>query len=158
VTQENLPVVRIDAGQLGQVFQNLIDNAIKFCKDRPPRIHVSGSEGADEWTFTIIDNGIGIDMAYSDRIFEIFKRLHTSAEYPGTGVGLAICRKIVDRCGGRIWFDSQVGNGTSFHFTVPKPKTAVAAGSHPASQSRFLSTSETGSRRELPGVGSGSAL
>jgi signal transduction histidine kinase len=109
-----------DERQLVQVLQNLISNAIKFRADAPPRIHVSAEEREDEWEFAVRDNGIGIDPSHADRIFEIFKRLHTRAEYPGTGIGLAICKKTVERHGGRIWVESQPGQGSTFRFTLPK--------------------------------------
>jgi light-regulated signal transduction histidine kinase (bacteriophytochrome) len=120
VTVDPLPVVLGDATQLGQVFQNLIVNAIKFHGDHPPRIQVYASEGSDEWTFSVRDNGIGIAPEYFDRIFVIFQRLHTIEEYGGTGIGLAICKKIVERHGGRIWVESKVGEGSTFRFTIPK--------------------------------------
>jgi PAS domain S-box-containing protein len=120
VTHEPLPTVTVDAMQLGQVFQNLIGNALKFRRpDQQPRVHVSAEVGPEEWVFTVADNGIGIAADYAERIFVLFQRLHSRAEYPGTGIGLAICKKIVERHGGRIWFDSTPGEGTSFHFTIP---------------------------------------
>ena len=120
VTCDSLPTTSVDALQLGQLFQNLIGNAIKFCNGAPPRVHVSAEEREIEWEFSVSDCGIGIDPKYSESIFKIFQRLHTAKEYPGTGIGLAICRKIVDRHGGRIWFASEPGKGTTFYFTVPK--------------------------------------
>jgi PAS domain S-box-containing protein len=119
VTHDPLPVVVGDPGQLGQLLQNLVANAVKFRGDEPPRVHVSAERGDGHWTFTVRDNGIGIDPEYADRIFVIFQRLHTRNEYPGTGIGLAICKKIVERHGGRIWFDSVPGEGTTFRFTIP---------------------------------------
>ena len=100
------------------LFQNLIGNAIKFRSDRPPEIHVSASRDGDHWTFSVRDNGIGIERQYWERIFVIFQRLHTRQKYPGTGIGLAICKRIVERHGGRIWLDSQPGQGTTFYFTL----------------------------------------
>jgi light-regulated signal transduction histidine kinase (bacteriophytochrome) len=114
-----LPTVRGDDIQLGQVFQNLISNAIKFRGDRQPRVTVGARREGEMWRISIEDNGIGIDMKFHDRVFEIFRRLHDRDAYDGTGVGLAIVKRIVERHGGRVWFDSTVGEGTRFHFTVP---------------------------------------
>ncbi len=119
VTHGPLPTVTGDAGQLGQLLQNLVGNAVKFRGEVPPRVHVSAARGRDEWTFSVADNGIGIDPGYAERIFVIFQRLHTRAEYAGTGIGLAICKKIVERHGGRIWFEPAPGGGTVFRFTLP---------------------------------------
>ena len=119
VTHDPLPTVVADGTQLVQLFQNLVSNAIKFHGGRPPRIHVSAEQRGPEWVFAVRDDGIGIDPQYADRIFIIFQRLHTSSEYPGTGIGLAICKKIVERHGGRIWVDSQIDRGAAFYFTVP---------------------------------------
>jgi light-regulated signal transduction histidine kinase (bacteriophytochrome) len=120
VTYDPLPTVLADEVQLGQVFQNLIGNALKFSGEAPPRIHV-GIERGDrtEWRFGVADNGIGLEPRFAERIFMIFQRLHGPAEYPGTGLGLAICRKIVERYGGRIWVESQPGQGATFYFTMP---------------------------------------
>jgi PAS domain S-box-containing protein len=107
-----------DPGQLGQLLQNLVGNAVKFRGEAPPRVHVSAERGEGEWTFSVADNGIGIDPEYAERIFVIFQRLHTRGEYPGTGIGLAICKKIVERHGGRIWFEPAPGGGTVFRFTL----------------------------------------
>jgi light-regulated signal transduction histidine kinase (bacteriophytochrome) len=120
VTVDPLPTLVGDATQLGQVFQNLIVNAIKFRGDRPPRVRVSASERAAEWVFSVADNGIGIAEEYFGRIFIIFQRLHTIEEYGGTGIGLAVCKKIVERHGGRIWVESKVGAGSTFYFSIPK--------------------------------------
>jgi PAS domain S-box-containing protein len=126
VTHEPLPTVMGDSVQLGQLLQNLIANAIKFRGDEPPRVHISvRREGGDmragraTWVFSIHDNGIGMDPQYFDRVFLIFQRLHSREEYPGTGIGLAISRKIVERHGGRIWVESAPGQGATFHFTLP---------------------------------------
>lgn len=119
VTHGELPAVMADDSQLVQVFQNLIGNAIKFRKGATPHVHVSAEHKPDESIFSVRDDGIGIDPKHRDRLFVMFRRLHSSAEYPGTGIGLAICRKIVERHGGRIWFDSEPGNGSTFHFTIP---------------------------------------
>lgn len=120
VTHDALPVVVADASQLTQVFQNLIGNAMKFRGADAPRIHVGAETREHVWVFTVRDNGIGLDPQYADRIFMMFQRLHNKAEYPGTGIGLAICKKIVDRHGGRIWVDSQPGEGSVFGFTLPR--------------------------------------
>lgn len=120
VTNDDLPVVRADAPQFVQVFQNLIANAIKFRGADPPRVHVSARAVGDEWEFSVKDNGIGIDAQYADRVFVVFQRLHTRQEYQGTGIGLAVCKRIVERHGGRIWFESEPGKGSTFFFTVPK--------------------------------------
>jgi light-regulated signal transduction histidine kinase (bacteriophytochrome) len=124
VTHAPLPTVMADEAQLAQVFQNLIANAIKFRReDVPPRVHVSAKREGDEWVFSVADNGIGIDPDQADRIFQIFQRLHTRDEYEGTGIGLALCRRIVERHGGRIWVESEVGEGSTFRFTLPARET-----------------------------------
>jgi len=120
VTRDDLPVVRGDPTQLRQLFQNLIANGIKFHRpDEAPRVHISATRGPGAWTFSVIDNGIGIEPQYLERIFALFQRLHTRADYPGTGIGLAICKKIVERHGGQIRVDSAPGHGTTFRFTLP---------------------------------------
>ncbi|MGA2171810.1 MAG: PAS domain S-box protein [Sedimentisphaerales bacterium] len=119
ITFDSLPTVRIDPVQLVQLFTNLIGNAIKFRSDVPPEINISASRQANAWQFAVTDNGIGIDLQYADRIFLIFQRLHTRKQYPGTGIGLAICKKIVERHGGKIWVESEPGRGSTFYFTVP---------------------------------------
>jgi light-regulated signal transduction histidine kinase (bacteriophytochrome) len=121
IHHEPLPAVYADPVQLMQLFQNLLGNAIKFCKGVRPEIAVGCRECPEEWCFSVRDNGIGIDPKYADRIFQVFQRLHNKKEYPGTGIGLAICKKIVERHGGRIWLDSQPGHGTTFYFTIRKP-------------------------------------
>jgi PAS domain S-box-containing protein len=118
VTRDDLPTVTDDRTQLVQLVQNLLGNAIKFRAKEPPRIHVSAEKSGQEWVFSVRDNGIGIKPKYQDRVFIIFQRLHSRKEYPGTGIGLAICRRIVDRHGGRIWFESEPGKGTTFYFTL----------------------------------------
>jgi len=114
-----LPEVVGDGAQLMQVFQNLIGNAIKFQNERPPEIHVSAREEPGQWVLGVRDNGIGIEPQYFEQIFQIFRRLHTRKEYSGTGIGLAICKKIVERQGGRIWVESQPGRGSTFYFSIP---------------------------------------
>jgi light-regulated signal transduction histidine kinase (bacteriophytochrome) len=120
VKHDLLPVVPADPIQLTQVFQNLIGNSLKFHGTAPPEVRVSAREDAGGWTFSVIDNGIGIDPQYSEVIFGLFQRLHTTLEYPGTGIGLTFCRKIVERHGGTIWVESKLGGGAAFHFTIPK--------------------------------------
>jgi PAS domain S-box-containing protein len=119
VTHDPLPVLNADPGQLGQLLQNLIGNSIKFHAAARPRIHVSAQRTEEGWVFSVQDNGIGIDPQFADRIFEVFQRLHTRAEYPGTGIGLAVCKKIVERHQGRIWVESAPGKGATFRFTIP---------------------------------------
>jgi signal transduction histidine kinase len=119
VHYEALPTVSGDRTQLVQLFQNLIGNAIKFRGEKTPAITVSANRGAAEWEFSVSDNGIGIAPEHVEAIFVIFQRLHTRAEYPGNGVGLAICKKIVEQHGGRIWVESKAGEGTIFKFTLP---------------------------------------
>ena len=122
VTRGDLPCVVADPSQLGQVFQNLIVNAIKYHGDEPPRVHIAAERQESAWLLTVRDNGIGIDPQYHQRIFVIFQRLHSRADYPGTGIGLAICRKVVERHGGRIWVESELGRGAAFCFTLPAIK------------------------------------
>ncbi len=118
VTHDILPTVMADAIQLTQLFQNLVGNAIKFRGNDPPRIHVSAAQKKNELLFSVSDNGIGIDPEHADRIFIIFQRLHGRGQYPGTGIGLAICKKIAERHGGRLWVESQPGRGSTFYFTI----------------------------------------
>ena len=125
VTHDPLPTINADEFQLVQLFQNLIGNALKFKGTETPRVHISVNEQADTWTFGVKDNGIGIDGEYFDRIFMVFQRLHSRTDYPGTGIGLAICKKVVDRHGGRLWIESGVGSGSTFWFTVPKKEEDV---------------------------------
>jgi PAS domain S-box-containing protein len=118
VTHDSLPTVRGDATRLGQVFQNLIGNALRFHGAAPPQIHVSACRGSGHWQFAVSDNGIGLDPRHAERIFQVFQRLHPRSKYPGTGIGLAICKKIVEQHGGRIWVESQPGAGSTFYFTI----------------------------------------
>jgi light-regulated signal transduction histidine kinase (bacteriophytochrome) len=119
VTHDALPSVTGDAGQLAQLFQNLIGNALKFCSRETPQVHIGAVRDEDMWQFSVQDNGIGIRPDDISRIFVIFQRLHKKGEYPGTGIGLAVCKKIVEGQNGRIWVDSVVGEGTTFYFTLP---------------------------------------
>lgn len=120
VTQDELPVVQADPDQLTRLMQNLIGNAIKFRSDQPPQIHVGVQSNTNEWIFLVQDNGIGIAPKHCDRVFKIFQRLHGRDEYPGTGIGLAVCQKTVVRHGGRIWVESEFGKGSTFFFSLPK--------------------------------------
>ncbi len=119
ISHDTLPDIIVDSTQLVQVFQNLIFNGMKFHNEEAPQIHISAEKKANEWVFSVQDNGIGIDPQYSEKIFEVFKRLHTREKYPGTGIGLAICKKVVERHGGRIWVESELGKGSTFYFTLP---------------------------------------
>ncbi len=114
-----LPVLPGNLPLLAQLLQNLLSNAIKFCDDEVPRVRISAHQEGEEWIFSVKDNGIGIEPQYRDQIFVIFKRLHSREHYPGTGIGLALCKRIVEHHGGRIWVESEPGNGASFHFTLP---------------------------------------
>jgi PAS domain S-box-containing protein len=120
ITISPLPTVICDAAQLGRVFQNLLVNAIKFHGPQAPVVHVFSTESAEEWIFSVSDRGIGISPEFFERIFIIFQRLHTIEEFGGTGIGLATCKKIVERHGGRIWLESELGKGSTFHFSIPK--------------------------------------
>jgi light-regulated signal transduction histidine kinase (bacteriophytochrome) len=120
VTHSDLPSVRLHAFQLEQLFQNLIGNAIRYRSDAAPRIHITGERSGSHCLFSVKDNGIGIPPEFKEQIFGIFKRLHTTAEYPGTGMGLAICQRIVERAGGRIWVESEPNRGATFFFTIPR--------------------------------------
>jgi PAS domain S-box-containing protein len=120
VVHAELPVVHGDPTQLRQLFQNLIANAVKFHGERTPEVSVTAMSNGRVWTFAVRDNGIGIEPQYLDRIFVLFQRLHTRADYPGTGIGLAICKKIVERHRGKMWVESEHGLGTTFYFTLPR--------------------------------------
>jgi PAS domain S-box-containing protein len=119
ITHEALPTVMADPTQLLQVFQNLLGNAIKFHSTQPPVLHIGAAHHHGTWVFSVRDNGIGIAPQYTERIFVLFQRLHTRDRYPGTGIGLALCKKIVERHGGRIWVESELGKGATFFFTIP---------------------------------------
>jgi signal transduction histidine kinase len=120
ITCDELPTVIGDHLQLVQLLQNLIGNGLKYHGQEPLHIHVSAKRGGNEWAFSVQDNGIGIAPKHHERIFEIFRRLHNQQEYPGTGIGLAICRRVVHRHGGRIWVESEAGQGSVFRFTIPE--------------------------------------
>ena len=116
---DSLPALKADGSQLTQLFQNLIGNAIKFRGDNPPRVEIGAEQQNGDWVFHVRDSGIGIAPEYFERIFLMFQRLHTKKEYPGSGIGLTIFKKIVERHGGRIWIESEPGKGTAFYFTIP---------------------------------------
>jgi light-regulated signal transduction histidine kinase (bacteriophytochrome) len=120
ISRTDLPRLRMHAFQLEQLLQNLIGNSIRYRSSAPLRIHVTSERREKDWLFSIQDNGIGIDPQYKEQVFQIFKRLHSAAEYPGTGMGLAICQRIVERLGGRIWVESEPGRGSTFFFTIAR--------------------------------------
>jgi light-regulated signal transduction histidine kinase (bacteriophytochrome) len=122
ITHDALPELEADESQLVQLLQNLIGNAIKFRAEAQPRIHVACRDMGAEYALAVQDNGIGIEPQYFERIFMVFQRLHDKGQYPGTGIGLAICKKVVDRHGGRIWVESAPGKGSRFVFTLPKKR------------------------------------
>ena len=119
ITRGPLPQVEMHGFHLDQVFQNLIGNAVKYRGEAPPRISINAERGPSEWVFSVKDNGIGIDSQYKEQIFGVFKRLHTAAEFSGTGIGLAICQRIIERRGGRLWVESEPGKGSTFFFSLP---------------------------------------
>ncbi|MDH3583203.1 MAG: ATP-binding protein, partial [Phycisphaerae bacterium] len=119
VTSDPLPTVYGDASQLVQLLQNLIGNGLKYHGEAAAKVHVSARRQGEEWEFSVRDNGIGIAPEHQERIFEILRRLHSEQEYPGTGIGLAVCRRVVQRHGGRIWVESEPGKGSDFRFTMP---------------------------------------
>jgi PAS domain S-box-containing protein len=122
---DGLPTVGANGIQLMHVFQNLIGNAIKFCREEPPRIHIAAEPVDAAWRFSVRDNGIGMDQKNLKKIFDVFRRLHAQELYPGTGIGLAICKAIVERHGGRIWAESEKGVGSVFYFTLPRRSRQV---------------------------------
>jgi len=119
IKKDNLPIVFVDSSQFLRVFQNLIENAIKFRRKEPLKINIGARKEKDRWKVSVSDNGIGIEPQYFDRIFEIFQTLHPKDRYPGTGIGLAICKRVVERHGGKIWMESKLDKGTTFYFTIP---------------------------------------
>ncbi len=145
ITHDPLPTVAADAGQIQQLLLNLVGNAIKFHKmGESPRVHVSARDNGSHWLFSVRDHGIGIDPKDSRRIFEMFERLHSHREYSGTGVGLAICARIVERHGGRIWVESAVGTGCTFFFTIAKK--ALTDGAQPKESVEALTSGAPSSR------------
>jgi light-regulated signal transduction histidine kinase (bacteriophytochrome) len=118
ITHDPLPTVYGDSAQLGQLFQNLISNAVKFRRDEPPRVHISATEEDGQWHFSVQDNGIGIEQQHAERIFVMFQRLQPRTKFPGTGIGLAVSKKNVERHNGRIWVVSEPGKGSTFWFTI----------------------------------------
>ncbi len=120
VSYDQMPTLGANGTQIVELFQNLIGNGMKFTKEAQPRVHISAKEGEGEWVFSVSDNGIGISFDDKDRIFKMFQRLHNKGEFPGTGIGLSICKRIVERHRGHIWVESELGKGSTFHFTLPK--------------------------------------
>ncbi|OHB58183.1 MAG: hypothetical protein A2Y12_07390 [Planctomycetes bacterium GWF2_42_9] len=119
ITVDKMPTIKADASQFSQLFQNLIQNALKFKSDQIPKIHIGCRKQESSWLFSVSDNGMGIAPENHERIFTIFHRLHSKDQYEGSGLGLAVCKKIVERHGGRIWVESEIGKGTTFYFTIP---------------------------------------
>jgi light-regulated signal transduction histidine kinase (bacteriophytochrome) len=128
VEKGEMPLVHVDPTELAQLFQNLVANAIKFRRTAPPLVRIGAERAGDAWRFFVEDNGIGIAEGDRERIFGLFQRLHTQQEFPGTGIGLAICRRIVERNGGRIWVEARPGGGSAFRFTLPVPREPAPAG------------------------------
>ncbi len=128
IVRVHLPTVVADEVQMAQLLQNLVGNAIKFHGNEPPMVHIAYQDHGKEYLFSVKDNGIGIDAEYKDKVFVLFQRLHTRDKYEGTGIGLAIAKKIVERHGGRIWFESELGKGTTFCFTIPRGRKEVESG------------------------------
>ncbi|TFF99206.1 MAG: hypothetical protein EU541_05560 [Promethearchaeota archaeon] len=122
IIYEDMPTIMVDRTHILQLFQNLISNSIKFRREKPPEIKIGFEKKEKYWEFYVKDNGIGIEEEYFDRIFDIFQRLHTREEYEGSGIGLAICKRIIERFGGKIWVESEVGKGSTFFFTIPTNK------------------------------------
>jgi light-regulated signal transduction histidine kinase (bacteriophytochrome) len=119
VTSDRLPSLHVDPVQFSQVFQNLVGNAIKYQAGDVPRIHISSRREGSQWIFSVQDNGIGIESGHADKVFQMFRRLHPQHRYSGAGVGLAICKHIVEGHGGRIWVESSAGRGSVFYFSIP---------------------------------------
>ena len=139
ITHDPLPTLPVDRGQMVRLFQNLIGNAVKYRKpDHAPKVHIAAEQKGADWVISIRDNGIGFDPKHASMIFEPFKRLHTADEYPGTGVGLAICRRIIQAQHGRIWAESQPGEGTTFFFTLPIDSPAPLKNTPPIERPRQL--------------------
>lgn len=124
ITNDSLPTITGNAPQLTQLLQNLVSNGIKYSKQTSPTVHISSSEDSSNWHFSVEDNGIGIPEKFHTRIFDPFTRLHSESEYPGSGLGLTICQKIIQRHGGEIWCESSINEGSTFYFTIPKPESA----------------------------------
>jgi signal transduction histidine kinase len=130
ITNDALPTVMADEAQVSQLLQNLVSNAIKFRSNGPPHIHISSQQENGQWIFSVSDDGIGIDPQYHERIFAIFQRLHGRTEYDGTGIGLSVCKSIVERHGGKIWLESEFGKGSTFYFSIPnRTKGMLSQGS-----------------------------
>jgi light-regulated signal transduction histidine kinase (bacteriophytochrome) len=126
VTHDPLPTIMADGIQMVQLFQNLIGNGIKFQQEgQRPHVHISAEDKGADWMFSFRDNGIGIDPEFKERIFVIFQRLHGREKYPGTGIGLSVCKRIVERHGGTIWVESELGKGATFKFTIPKHREEI---------------------------------
>lgn len=125
ITRQSLPALRLEPVHLRQIFQNLLSNALKYRGEAPPAVRVTASHEPMEWVISVTDNGIGIEPAYHEQVFGLFKRLHTREHYVGTGLGLAICKKLVEHYGGRIWVQSTVGRGSTFFFSLPAEDTEV---------------------------------